>query len=351
MNVAPKSGLEHRLAHLEATVARQERSLRRHRAVALGALLLAAGSVMVAATAQRAIPALLQAQRLEIVSAEGKPLFSAGQGANGGRLEIIDGAGNVVLVAEAGGTGGQVDLWNADGRNVLRTSCNEHGGDLAIWNNDGQNVMGAFATTTGAATAVWSREGSLAFRAATGEAATRLEVLGPGAKAAFMAAADATGGSFEVTNAAGSPFVAGGRGENGVGGLFTVYAADGTRSAAMTCEDDGCGRLDVYNNADKAVFTVDGQRDLGCVMALSNNVGSRLFMLGTRATGGLLNVMNDRGEVLAMFGVAENGAGAMALKNSSGMEVVHAGADDKRDGVVTVRDAANAIMKVLRPAR
>jgi hypothetical protein len=328
-NFSPSSGLEDRIAHLEVLVTQQQHRLRVHRAAGAGALLLLAGGSMVAAVAQRAAPALLQAQRVEIVDAEG----------------------NVMVAMHAEAAGGQIDIWNGANRNVLRASCNANGGDLAIWNTEGRSVAGSYATATGGETALWSSQGELAFRAATGADTSSLELRVPGTQSAYMATASSSGGAFRATSPGGSTLVSGGMADGAAGGILSVYATDGTRSFAAAAEEDGCGRLDVYNNADNPVFTVDGQRDLGCVMALSNNVGSRLFMLGTRATGGLLNAMNDRGEVLAMFGVAEDGGGAMTLRNSSGMEIVHAGADEKRDGVITVRDGANSTMRVLRPGR
>jgi len=306
-NASSVVNLESRLAQLEALVSHQQRRLRTHRAIGVAAALLLSAGAMTAAVAQRTAPAVVQAQRLEIVSADGKLLMAAGAGVTGGRLEMIDNNGNVKVAAQAGASGGQFDLWNAAGRNVLRAGSNEHGGDIAIWNAEGRNVMGAYATAHGGETALWGSDGKPLFKANAND--------------------------------------------TGPGGLLTVYAENGVRAFAAGAETDGCGRIDVFNNANNAVFSVDGQKDLGCVMALSNNIGSRLFMLGTRANGGLMNVMNDRGDVMGMFGVAENGAGAMTLRNSSGMEVVHAGTDESRDGIITVRDAANAMMRVMRPGR
>ena len=351
-NNAPSFGLENRIAQLERLVALQQHRLRVHHGVGAAALLLLAGGGMAAAVAQREAPALVQAQRLEIVGADGTLLMSAGAGANGGRLEIVDAAGSVAVAAHAGDIGGQLDVWNGEGRNVLRASCNISGGDLAVWNAEGSNIAGIYATPTGGESAIWSSQGELAFRAAIRDGSSALELRSPGSQSAFIATADAGGGGgFRAAGPTGSTLVSGGMADSAAGGILSVFAADGTRSFAATTEEDGCGRVDVFNNADNEIFTVDGQRDVGCVMAMSNNVGTRLFLLGTRSTGGLLNVMNDRGEVLAMFGVAENGAGAMTLRNASGMEIVHAGADEDRSGIITVRDAANSTMRVLRPGR
>jgi len=323
------TNLERRLAQLEAVVTEQQRKLRLHRAIGVSALLLLVGAAMSAAVAQQGAPALLRAQRLEIVTPEGQLILAAGAGINGGRLELIDRKGDVSLAAQAGSTGGQLDLWNAAGNNVLRAGCNEHGGDLAMWNSHGKSVFGAYATARGGESALWNSEGQPAFKAHVSEA----------------------GGAFSVMASSGRPVLTGGVGAEGVGGLLTVLAGDGTRSVTASAEADGCGRLDVYNNANNAVFTVDGQRDLGCMMALSNNVGTRLFGLGTRPEGGLMNIMNDRGEALCILGVAESGAGGLTIKNASAVEVLFAGADESRDGVITLRDATNSTMRVLKPSK
>jgi hypothetical protein len=196
-----------------------------------------------------------------------------------------------------------------------------------LWNTEGKNVLGAFATASGGETSLWSANGELAFRASGDAWGGAMSVHGRGNKAAVKASIDESGG------------------------ILSTFANSGARSMTAGAEEDGCGRLDVYNNADKAVFSVDGQRDLGCVMALNNNVGTTLLGFGTRMEGGLINVMNDRGEPMALLGVVDARAGGITLKNSSGTEIVKIGEDENRDGMVRVKDGANTLMRIIKPVR
>jgi hypothetical protein len=75
-------------------------------------------------------------------------------------------------------------------------------------------------------------------------------------------------------------------------------------------------------------------------------------MVGTRPQGGLMNLMNDRGEVVFIAGAADEGAGgALLVRNGSGKQVFHAGYDRDGNGLVTVWDERGINRRTLSPLR
>ncbi|MBT8487046.1 MAG: hypothetical protein HKO59_09890 [Phycisphaerales bacterium] len=386
--------LADRINELEGALTELRRQTTRQRRWLVGTVLTgAAGLAMAAAPAARDI---LQAQRVEIVDADG----------------------NLVLALAADDAGGRLDVWTKDGANVLRAASNARGGDLNLWGASGTTLFSAFAGETGGEVGLWDTDGRRSLRAASSGGAGRLELSGAGVGQVTLGASP-TGGRLQLDTPEGTPIIdagarpdrpgfaaynAGGRAifavepdalvgatvtvADGAGdaritmgsdtrggslsflnergqtalaagvadpighGFVDLRNADGTRVFTATSNPDGCGRLDLAERGGQTVFTVDGQAGIGAVMAMYEASGKKGLLVGSRPQGGLLNLFNQREVPVIVAGYADQGlGGAMSVKNSRGLPVVHATTNAEDDGEVSVYDASNSRVRTVKVLR
>lgn len=249
--------IEHRLSALEQDLARSRRSARRARTACVTLLLVVVGAGGLAASNANTIADVIQARRIEIVDKNDK----------------------LVLALHAGALGGQFDIWNAREQNLLRLSAGAHGGDIALWNDDGVNVFGAFATRNGGSASIWSGEGREVFTASTNddgggrvevgnedgktvaaidaipEVGAALAILDTTGRQMLIAGAHEHGGAINLFNPRGVPIFIAGFGADQNSGAVTLRNGLGTQIFHAGADDDGGGRLTIWNAAGRNART------------------------------------------------------------------------------------------------
>ena len=99
--------------------------------------------------------------------------------------------------------------------------------------------------------------------------------------------------------------------------------------------------LDLFDDKQQSVFTVDAVRESGSIMALRNAEGQKNFVVGARPNGGLLNILDHLGHTIVLMGAdRETGSGGMALLNGRGIQTVQIGSDPTENGQVAVWDSS-----------
>lgn len=282
--------LERRLASLEADCGHAQRTARRARSLAGGAIALLAGGVLIAAAAPGAVNGVLKLKRLEIIDDEGHLVFAASSDARGGRL----------------------DLWSASGANVVRAGANEHGGDLNMWNDDGTTVYAAYATDAGGALGVWNTDSE---------------------QAVVFARADERGGRLEVRNDIGATVLDLATGETRAGRL-TVAGADATPRFTVDTKGDDATNVAVLDGLGQERLHAVA-RSGGGALTVHDDLGHAAVTADATAATGRLTVANGAGH--RIFDVRSNGAGdgAVAVLDAGGAERVRLDVES-----VSVRDNA-----------
>jgi hypothetical protein len=129
-----------------------------------------------------------------------------------------------------------------------------------------------------------------------------------------------------------------------------IFNGDGARVYTTTTDVDGGGRLDLADASGRVVFTADALDTAGAAMAIMNGAGEKVFVIANRPQGGLVNLMNSRGQTVLIAGTADEGmGGALSIKNGAGRQILHAGYDSLADGLVTVWDAEGQRYEMLTP--
>jgi len=124
--------LARRLARLEYECAELRRTSRRWTAVA-GLALTVIGIGALTGFATRPAPAdLIEAKRIVIVDAAGKPLLTLGRDDDGGRLDLTDAAGKPLLELTCDEDGGMVNVLAKNGKTVAGLFADKNGGNIAI---------------------------------------------------------------------------------------------------------------------------------------------------------------------------------------------------------------------------
>ena len=270
--------LQRRLDTLEHEVIRGRQDARRYRTVCFGLAGAIVAGVCLAAAARQSVHEVIQARRFEVVDTDGR----------------------VVAATSAGPRGGQIDLWTSEGQNIFRAWSNDSGGDLAMWNNAGRNIFGAFATPAGGEAGVWSAKGARVFRIYATEHGGRMVLLGPKDRPAVTAYAGESGGHLSLQNTMET----------------TVFAA--TAHA-------GGGSLHVNNSKGQAVICADADQDGAGLLEVANAAGRPCLRAEGRTEGGVTQLINRDGNVVAALGVSGSGDGGFVeLFNAAGSQIFSA---------------------------
>ena len=170
-----------------------------------------------------------------------------------------------------------------------------------------------------------------------------LELADTNGKRRFAAGASANEddeSSLRLYSANGEAAIAMGAFEQIGGGFLHVLNSQGTRVISAITESDGGGRFDLAGSNGGAVYSVDAIQDSGAAMALMNSAGTKLFLVGTSKAGGLMNIMNNKGQAIVICGAAGEGfGGAITVRNQDGKQVIESGVDDQGGGIISVWDA------------
>lgn len=383
--------IETRLARIEGSLARAQRSARRWRCGALVACSALALAGLGAAVQDAGIPDVLRARSIEVV------------GAND----------TVMLMLRAGDTGGQLDVWNPKGNNVVRITANEHGGDVAVWNNASAPVAGLFATDKGGRAEVGDANGSTLGALARGEEGGALILSGPGETASSLRAeaggagavvsmrradgsvgflagvaqgasvlsmrnpagkevlyagataehagvlrlADAAGNEAAAvtTSQGGALLLKDGAGHAvasmaslgaGKGGVLELMNGTGAATTVLDCKDDGSGRWVLSSGTGSPAFAVEAAGEAGTMAAYRD--GRRVAALGAGDSGGLLNLLDTKGQPVLVAGMASDGdGGAISLRNLRGSTIARIGVDAVGAGEVAVFNSTATLKKVI----
>ena len=156
----------------------------------------------------------------------------------------------------------------------------------------------------------------------------------------MRAGVEADGGVTRLYGPNQTPALVAGASATAPGGFIEVFNPGGQRTFSTSVEAGGGGRLDLANGEGGVVFSINAGPAQGAAMALMNPAGEKLFLVGARGTGGLMNLMNDQGDVVFIAGpAAGHDGGAISIKNGSGKQVFYAGVREGEEGIVSVWDA------------
>ncbi|MHC4827829.1 MAG: hypothetical protein ACYTEY_14845, partial [Planctomycetota bacterium] len=166
----------------------------------------------------------------------------------------------------------------------------------------------------------------------------------------FAATVNESGGETRIFGGDGVSLVVSGASNGTRGGYVEIFNETGARVYTTATDADGGGRLDLADAAGNVVLTADSIDDDGAALAVMSGTGEKVFVIANRPQGGLMNLMNSKGQTVLIAGTADVGmGGAISIKNGNGRQVLHAGYDGLADGLVTVWDAEGSRYEILTP--
>ena len=147
------------MSSLEQEVRTLQKQVRRQRRwnIALGALVVVGG--LMAATAERSVPDVIQAKKFQVVNDEGKLVVLLKADTNGGSLTIANNKGKLVAGINADADGGNFRIRNKDGKTAALIDGDPTGGSLNIFNKERKTVALIAAGKDGGVLSIVNKDG------------------------------------------------------------------------------------------------------------------------------------------------------------------------------------------------
>jgi hypothetical protein len=138
-------------------------------------------------------------------------------------------------------------------------------------------------------------------------------------------------------------------------GMFAIANPQGQAVLTADVTGDG-GALSIANNAGTPVLTAAATReavgggDVGGAIALMNAKGQRVFLLGVKPQGAVMNLINSAGVPVVIAGYGDDGrGGAITVRNGRGVGVFTAGTGADESGLIAVGDADGRKSNLIGP--
>jgi len=183
------------------------------------------------------------------------------------------------------------EVLDDDGKLLMALSAGTFGGQVDIWNRGEQNLIRLGGSAQGGDVALWNKSGVNVF----GAYATR------------------------------------------DGGMASIWNNDGRQVFSAASKSDGGGQIDLGNKSGQTVATLNTIPEVGAALAIRNDIGKKMLIVGAHEHGGAINLWNVRDVPIFVAGFGEDlQSGQVTLRNSMGVEVFKAGVNDDGGGLITL---------------